>query len=76
MLSHTSSDCAAYVDGPESGTMSGSHILVQGLDGIGSRHLAILLVHVVGAGSGVVSNPDTKVLDLQGTLLMDLGILS
>lgn len=52
--------------------MSGCHILVQGLDGIRSRHLTVLLVHVVGAGAGVVSDPDTEVLDLQRALLVDL----
>ena len=52
--------------------MSGSHVLVHSLNSIGSRHLAVLLVHVVGSGAGVVSDPDTKVLDLQWTLLVDL----
>ena len=53
--------------------MSGSHILVHGLNSICSRHLTVLLVHVVGARPGVVSDPDTEVLDLQRALLMDLG---
>ena len=52
--------------------MSGSHILVESLNSIGSRHLTVLLVHVVGAGAGVVSEPDTEVLDLQWALLVDL----
>jgi hypothetical protein len=52
--------------------MSGSHVLVHSLNGIGSRHLTVLLVHVVGAGAGVVSDPDTEVLDLQWALLVDL----
>ena len=52
--------------------MSCGHILVQRLNSIGSCHLSVLLVHVVGAGAGVVSNPDTKVLDLEGSLLVDL----
>ena len=29
-------------------------------------------VHVVGTRSGVVSQPDSKVLDLEGVLLLDL----
>ena len=56
--------------------MSGSHILVESLDSIGSRHLTVLLVHVVGAGAGVVSEPDTEVLDLQWALLVDLQLES
>lgn len=61
-----------YVDGSESGTVAGGHVLVHGLDGIGSRHLSVLLVHVVCAGARVVDNPDTEVLDLEWSLLVDL----
>jgi hypothetical protein len=62
------------VDGSETSTMSGSHILVERIDGIGSRHLSVLLVHVVGAGAGIVADPDAKVLDLFGALLVNLGL--
>jgi hypothetical protein len=62
------------VDGAEAGTVTGSHVLVQRLDGISSAELTELLVHVVGAGAGVVTQPDTEVLDLGGTLLGDLQI--
>lgn len=61
-----------YVDGSESGTVTSSHVLVHGLDGIGSGHLSVLLVHVVCAGARVVDNPDTEVLDLEWSLLVDL----
>ena len=61
-----------YVNGPEAGTVAGSHVRVEGLDGIGSRHLAVLLVHVVGAGARVVTDTDAEVLDLQRSLLVDL----
>jgi hypothetical protein len=64
--------CSTYVDGPETGTVTGSHIRVQGLDGIGSGQLTVLLVHVVRARSRVVSQPDTEVLDFLGVLLVDL----
>ena len=67
------SKASPYVDGAESGTVTGSHVLVQGLDGISPRHLAELLVHVVGSGARVVTDPDTEVLDLQGALLVDLN---
>jgi hypothetical protein len=63
---------ATYVNGPEAGSMSGCHILVHSLNSICSRHLTVLLVHVVGTRAGVVSDPDTEVLDLHGALLVDL----
>ena len=73
---------------PESGSVSGSHVLVHGLDGLSSGkgselldHLELELpmrsgaraTHVVGTGSGVVSEPDGEVLDLQWLLLVDLS---
>lgn len=61
-----------YVDRPETGTMSGSHILVQSLNSIGSWHLTVLLVHVVSSGAGIISDPDTEVLNLHWALLRDL----
>lgn len=60
------------MDGPETGTVTSSHVRVQGLDSIGSGQLTVLLVHVVGTGSRVVSQPDTEVLDSLGVLLVDL----
>merc|ERR1711977_593778 len=51
--------------------MSGSHILVHSLNSIGSCHLAVLLVHVVGTRARIVSDPDTEVLDLHWALLVD-----
>ena len=61
-----------YVNGPEASTVAGSHVLIESLDGIRTAELTELLVHVVGARTRVVAEPDTKVLDLQGLLLMDL----
>ena len=52
--------------------MTSSHILVQSFDSIGPRHLPVLLVHVVGAGAGIIANPDTEVLDFLGAFLVDL----
>jgi hypothetical protein len=49
------------------------HILVHGLNRITAGHLTVLLVHVVGTRAGVVTNPDTEVLDLLWALLMDLA---
>lgn len=60
------------MDGPEAGTVAGSHVLVESLNGLSAGHLAVLLVHVVGTGARVVAEPDTEVLDLERVLLVDL----
>ena len=60
------------MDGAETGTVTGSHVLVESLNSLGAAHLTELLVHVVGAGAGVVAEPDTEGLDLGRTLLVDL----
>jgi hypothetical protein len=64
--------CQTNVDRAEAGTMPGSHILVEALDSIGTRELTEFLVHVVCAGSRVVTEPDAKVLNFQWLLLVDL----
>lgn len=60
------------MDRPEARTVTSGHILVESLDGIGPGHLTVLLVHVVGAGARVVTDPDTEVLDLERALLVNL----
>ena len=62
------------MDRPETGTVAGSHVLVEGLDGIRASELTELLVHVVGTRPRVVAEPDTEVLDLQWLLLVNLRI--
>ena len=52
--------------------MPGCHILVEALDGIGTRELAELLVHVVCSRTRVVTKPYTEVLDFQWLLFMNL----
>jgi hypothetical protein len=52
--------------------VAGGHVLVEALDGVGAREVAELLVHVVGAGARVIPEPDAKVLDFEGLLLVDL----
>lgn len=59
------------MDGAETGTVAGSHVLVESLNSLGTAHLTELLVHVVGTGARVVADPDTEVLDLEVTLLGD-----
>lgn len=61
------------MDRPEAGTVAGSHVLVEGLDGIGAGELAVLLVHVVGTRPRVIADPDTVVLDPGRPLLVDLN---
>lgn len=60
------------MDLPEARSVTGGHVLVEGIDGVRSGHLTVLLVHVVGAGARVVTDPDTEVLDLLGALLVNL----
>jgi len=52
--------------------MPRSHILVEALDRISTGKVTELLVHVVGSRAGVVSEPDTEVLDLQRLLFVNL----
>lgn len=63
-----------YLDLPEARSVTGSHILVESLDGGDTGHLTVLLVHVVGAGARVVADPDAEVLDLLWALLVDLSM--
>jgi hypothetical protein len=60
------------VNGAETRSVPRGHILVESLNSICSRHLTVLLVHVVGAGTRIVTDPDTEVLDLERALLVDL----
>lgn len=60
------------VDRSKSGSVSGSHVLVKGFDSGDSADVSDFLVHVVGARSGVVSNPDAEVLDLSWVSFVDL----
>lgn len=60
------------MDRPEASTVAGGHVLVQTLDGVGAGEVAELLVHVVGTGARVVTEPDAKVFNLEGLLLGDL----
>ena len=60
------------LDGAGASAVAGSHVRVAGLDGGVAGQLTVLLVHVVGTGARVVSDPDTEVLDLEGLLLVDL----
>jgi hypothetical protein len=60
------------VNRAEASTMPGSHILVHALDSVCTAKVTVLLVHVVRAGTRVIAEPDTKVLDFEGLLFVDL----
>lgn len=62
----------AYLDRPETSTVSRSHILVERSHSGRTRELSVLLVHVVRPRSRIIADPDTKVLDLDGLLLRNL----
>jgi hypothetical protein len=47
-------------------------ILTTGLDSFNTTHSTVFLVHVVGTGTRIVTDPDTEVLDLFRTLLGNL----
>jgi hypothetical protein len=64
-------DDTENVDGPETSTVASGHVGVEGLDSVGSGELTVLLVHVVRSRARVVADPDAKVLDLLGVLLVD-----
>jgi len=60
------------LDGVSTGPVPGSHVAVALGDGAVHGKVTVLPVHVVGSRSGVVSQPDPEVLDLEGVLLLDL----
>jgi hypothetical protein len=60
------------VDGPEAGTVASGHVGVESLNGVGAGQLTVLLVHVVRAGTRVITDPNTEVLHLERLLLRDL----
>jgi hypothetical protein len=61
------------MNGAKTGTMTSSHVLIEGFNGVGSGQLSELLIHVVGSRTRVVTEPDAEVLDFQWALLMDLN---
>merc|ERR1711997_57290 len=54
------------------GAMTGSHVSVALRDGVADSQVAVLTVHVVGSGPGVVLEPNAEVLDGLWPLLADL----
>ena len=63
---------ADNLEGLGTDTVTSGHFLVKGSDGFSKRSATELLVHVVCTGTGVVTEPDTKVLDNIGLLFKEL----
>lgn len=62
------------LDGVSSGTMTSSHIAVALGNCTTYSQVSVFAVHVVGTRTGVVPQPDSIVLDLDGRLFCDLEI--
>lgn len=50
--------------------MAGSHVTVALGDGTADGQVAVLAVHVVSSRTGIITQPDAEVLDLQWSLLV------
>lgn len=59
------------LDGVSTRAMAGSHVAVALGHGAANGKVAVLAVHVMCSRAGVVAQPHTEVLDLQGRLLGD-----
>lgn len=59
------------LDGVGASTMASSHIPIALSDGSRGGQVSVLSVHVVGAATRVVTQPDTKVLHLQRGFLVN-----
>ena len=73
LIGHNSG--ADDLNGTVTSTVGSSHLLVALLDSTEQSGITVLLVHVVGTGAGVVTQPDSVVLDLD-TALVDLAKLA
>lgn len=60
-----------YLDGVSACPVPGSHITVALSDGATHAEITVLAVHIVDTRTGLIAQPDTKVLNLDGALLSD-----
>lgn len=60
------------LDGVGTGTMTSAHVTVALCNGTTDRQVTVLAVHVVCARTGIVTQPDAKVLDFNGRCLVHL----
>lgn len=56
-------------------TMPSSHVTVAHRHGARHAQVTVLAVHVVGSRAGVITQPDSKILDFGGGALWDLQII-
>merc|ERR1740129_38796 len=59
------------VDGVGTSSVASTHVTVTSSHSFASCHVSVLPVHVVGSTARVVSQPYSKVLDFQRSLLVD-----
>ncbi len=67
------SRCSDDLDGSRARSVTSSHFIVQLRDSSGKGNISELTVHIVGTRSGVVTKPDTVVLNDSGVLLNDFN---
>lgn len=60
------------LDGVGTGTMTSAHVAVALCYGTTDRQVTVLAVHVVCARTGIVTQPDAKVLDFDWRCLVNL----
>ena len=62
----------SYLDRGGSSSVSSSHVSVALSDSASGSEIAVFAIHVVRAGTRVIAQPDTQVLDGRWLLLVDL----
>lgn len=60
------------LDGVGTGTMTSAHVTVALCNGTTDRQVTVLAVHVVCARTGIITQPDAKVLDFDWRCLVYL----
>lgn len=59
------------LDGSAAGSVATSHVVVEGVNSRVEVGVSVFSVHIVGAASGVVLDPNAKVLNIARVLLGD-----
>ena len=60
------------LDGMGTSTMTSTHIAIALCHGITDSQITVFTVHVVSAGTRVITQPDAEIFDLNGRCLVDL----
>jgi len=61
------------LDGTGTGAMTSSHLVVELGDGSGELQITVFPVHIMGTGTGRITEPDSVILDNVGVLLSDFN---